>query len=306
MTKARKLRELIASPRILMAPGAYDALSAKIVEEAGFDAVYMTGYGASASRLGEPDVGYLTMTEMVEQARAFAQAVDVPVLADGDTGYGNPLNVRRTVEAYERAGVAAIQLEDQVFPKRCGHMLGRRVIPAEEMVEKIRAAAEARQDSDFVIIARSDARTVLGLEEVLRRLRLYREAGADLLFAESLESVEEMQAFNRAFPDAPTFANMIESGRTPVLTAHELEAIGYAVAVYPVGTLYTAAKAVKGYLETLRREGTPMPHLDRMLPFPAFNALVGLPAYNDLERRYAVQSAESLEEKSSKVRHAGA
>jgi 2,3-dimethylmalate lyase len=291
MKKTTRLRQRLADKKLLMAPGAYDALSAKVIQMAGFDAVYMTGYGTSASILGLPDVGLLTMTEMVEHARNIAQAVDVPVLADGDTGYGNPLNVRRTVSAYERAGVCAIQLEDQIFPKRCGHMLGRKVIPMEEMVQKIKAATDVRQDEDFVIIARTDARTTYGLEEALRRGRAYRDAGADVIFIESPEGVAELKAINEAFPDTPTLANMVEGGRTPMLPADELETLGFALAIYPIGPLYAATKAIKDYLSELKAAGTTADWIDRMVSFEDFNQLIGLPEYNRLEERYKVRES---------------
>ncbi|MCC2653935.1 MAG: putative methylisocitrate lyase [Microvirga sp.] len=288
MKKTTRLKQLLTDEKLLMAPGAYDVLSAKVVQMAGFDAVYMTGYGTSASILGQPDVGLLTMNEMVEHARNIAQAVDIPVLADGDTGYGNPLNIRRTVSEYERAGVCAIQLEDQVFPKRCGHMLGRKVIAMEEMVQKIKAATDARQDEDFVIIARTDARTNYGLEEALRRGKAYEEAGADVLFIESPESVDELRQINEAFPNTPTLANMIEGGRTPFLPVSELEALGFGIALYPTGPLYAAAKAVKGYVEELKTAGTTAGKVQDMIAFEEFNQLIGLPEYNRLEERYKV------------------
>jgi carboxyvinyl-carboxyphosphonate phosphorylmutase len=288
MKKTTRLKQLLTDEKLLMAPGAYDVLSAKVIQMAGFDAVYMTGYGTSASILGQPDVGLLTMNEMVEHARNIAQAVDVPVLADGDTGYGNPLNIRRTVREYERAGVCAIQLEDQVFPKRCGHMLGRKVIAMEEMVQKIKAATDARQDQDFVIIARTDARTNYGLEEALRRGQAYREAGADVIFIESPESVDELRRINEALPSTPTLANMIEGGRTPFLPAAELEALGFGIALYPTGPLYAAAKAVKGYVEELKTAGTTAAKVQDMIAFEEFNQLIGLPEYNRLEERYRV------------------
>ncbi len=286
MRKTTRLRQRLHARNLLQAPGAFDVLSARIIAMAGFEAVYMTGYGTSASVIGQPDVGLLTMSEMAERARNIAAAVEVPVIADGDTGFGNPLNVRRTVQAYEAAGAAAIQLEDQVFPKRCGHMLGRRVIPAEEMVQKIRAAVEARQDPDFVIIARTDARTSLGLEEALRRGRLYAEAGADLLFIESPESLDELRQIPAAFPGTPTLANMIEGGRTPFLPAAELNALGFALALYPTGPLYAAAKAVTAYAETLKASGTT--EGADIIRFEAFNTLIGLPDYTRLEQHYAV------------------
>lgn len=289
MKKTTRLRQLLTDEKLLIAPGAYDVLSAKVIQMAGFDAVYMTGYGTSASILGQPDVGLLTMNEMVEHARNIAQAVDIPVLADGDTGYGNPLNVRRTVNAYERAGVCAIQLEDQVFPKRCGHMLGRKVIAMEEMVQKIKAATDVRQDEDFVIIARTDARTNYGLEEALRRGQAYRDAGADVIFIESPEGVEELKAINEAFPGTSTLANVVEGGRTPMLPAEELETLGFALAIYPIGPLYAATKAVKDYLAELKAAGTAMDWIDHMISFEDFNQLIGLPEYNRLEERYKVQ-----------------
>ena len=244
------------------------------MKQAGFDGVYFTGYGQSASCLGAPDVGLMTMTEMAERAARTAAALTVPLVCDGDTGFGNGVNVVRTVREYERAGAAAIQLEDQTFPKKCGHMTGRQVIPAEEMAEKLRAAAAARRDPDFLIIARTDARTTLGLEEAIRRARLYAEAGADLLFVESLESPEEMREVNRRLP-LPTVANMVEGGRSPALTAAEL---------FPVASVYAAAWAVRGLADTLRRTGTTVGWSGQMMDFADFNRLVGLEGVRKLER----------------------
>lgn len=288
MRKTTRLKQLLNDKCLLVAPGAYDVLSAKIIEKTGFQAVYMTGYGTSASILGEPDVGLLTMGEMAIHAANIANAVDVPVLADGDTGYGNPLNIRRTIREYEKAGVCAIQLEDQVFPKRCGHMLGRKVIPMEEMVQKIKAATDARQDDDFVIIARTDARTTFGLAEALRRGKAYEEAGADVIFIESPEGVEELETINKTFPDTPTLANMIEGGRTPVLPTDELERLGFRIAIYPTGPLYAAAKAVQGYMTELKQTKTTAGKVKDMITFEEFNQLIGLAQYNRLEERYAV------------------
>jgi 2,3-dimethylmalate lyase len=288
MRKTSHLKQLLTDKKLLLAPGAYDVLSARIAELAGFGAVYMTGYGTSASVLGQPDVGLLTMAEMAERARNIAGVVQVPLIADADTGFGNALNVAWTVRAYERAGAAAIQLEDQVFPKRCGHMLGRRVIPVEEMVQKIKAAVDAREDDDFVIIARTDARTTLGLGEALSRGKAYEEAGADVLFIESPENEDELRRINESFPDTPTLANMIEGGRTPFLPAADLEALGFGVAIYPTGPLYAAAKAVKGYVEELRTAGTTTRKLQDMIAFEEFNQLIGLPEYNRMEERYAL------------------
>lgn len=289
MKKTTLLKKLLKDKEILLAPGAYDVLSGKIIEKSGFKAVYMTGYGTSASVLGQPDVGLLTMSEMVERARNLAEAVDVPVLADGDTGYGNPLNVIRTVREYEKAGVCAIQLEDQVFPKRCGHMLGRKVIPKDEMVQKIKAAVDTRRDDDFVIIARTDARTNHGLEEALERGKAYEEAGADLLFIESPESIEEMRLINKAFPDTPTLANMLEGGRTPIPSSGDLEAMGYGIAIYCTGPLYAAALAVRQYMDHLKNKKTTSDFMDHLIAFPEFNSFIGLDEYNARGKKYDVK-----------------
>ncbi len=211
---ARRLRELLAGAEPIVAPGAYDGLSARLVEQAGFPAVYMTGFGASASLLGRPDVGLLSFGEMAGHARRLVQAVEVPVIADADDGYGNPLNVVRTVREYEAAGVAALHIEDQVSPKRCGHMEGKEVIAASEMVEKVRAAVEARRSPELVIIARTDARALEGLDGALERARRYRDAGADMLFVEAPESEEEVALVAEAFPDTPLLFNWVEGGRT--------------------------------------------------------------------------------------------
>ena len=292
MKKTTQLRQLLAARELLVAPGAYDMLSAKIIEACGFGAVYMTGYGQSASVLGQPDVGLLTMSEMVRRAADMAEAVNVPILADGDTGYGNPLNVIRTVREYEKAGVCAIQLEDQVFPKKCGHMLGRKVVPAQEMVQKIKAACDTRRDEDFVIIARTDARTTQGLDAALERAALYKEAGADLLFVESPESVEEMAAINKAFPEAFTLANMLEGGRTPtpMPTVAEMEAMGYNIAIYCTGPLYAAAKAVRGYMEALKKDGTTKNIWGDLLTFEEFNKFIGLPRTTTPKKRSTLRA----------------
>ena len=286
MRKTTQLKQLLKAKKLLVAPGAYDVLSAKIIEKAGFEAVYMTGYGTSASVLGEPDVGLLTLSEMVKRAGDIANAVEVPVIADGDTGFGNPLNVRRTVREYEKAGACAIQLEDQVAPKRCGHMLGRDVIAMEEMVQKIKAAADTRQDDDFVIIARTDARTNYGLDEALRRGKAYQKAGADVLFIESPESVDELRKINETFPDTPTLANMIEGGRTPLPSLDELEKLGFGIAIFPLGPLYAAAKAVSAYVDELKTAKSTASKVKDMITFEDFNRLIGLPEYNKLEERY--------------------
>jgi carboxyvinyl-carboxyphosphonate phosphorylmutase len=285
-TPAARLRLLLAGPEIVQAPGAYDALSARIVEAAGFPVVYMTGFGSSAGLLGRPDVGLLSAAEMVENARRMAAAIAVPLVADADTGYGNPLNVMRTVEMYEAAGVAGIHIEDQVAPKRCGHMEGKQVVPAEEMVEKLRAAVRARRDPDFVIIARTDARAVLGLDEALRRARLYAEAGADVLFVEAPESEEECAAVARAFPGTPLLFNWADSGKTPPMPLERLRALGYRLVIYPISTLLAATRAMQQVVATIARDGTPRSYTDRMLTFGEFNEFIGLPAVRALEQEF--------------------
>jgi len=293
MEARKRLRELVDAKEILFLPGAYDALSARLAEAAGFPCVYMTGYGQSASKLGAPDVGLMTMSEMVERAKDMCAAVSVPVICDGDTGFGNVVNLVRTVREYERAGAAAIQLEDQTTPKKCGHMLGRQVVDAEEMVNKIRAAAAARQDPDFLIIARTDARTNHGVEEAIRRARLYEQAGADIIFGESLESVEEMRMVNEAIAK-PTIANMVETGRTPLLTAAQLQEIGYDMVVFPISALFVAAKAVYDMLMDLRANGTTRNCLDEMMSFSQFNDFIGLPLVRELEENRFDSVAKKL------------
>lgn len=282
MIDRAKFRALAEAKDILVLPGAYDALSAKLAEAAGFDAVYMTGYGQSASKLGAPDVGLMTMSEMAERAKDMCAAVSIPVVCDGDTGFGNVVNLVRTVREYERAGAAAIQLEDQTMPKKCGHMLGRQVVDAEEMVNKLRAAAAARRDPNFLIIARTDARTNHGIDEAIRRARLYEQAGADVIFVESLESIEEMRMVNQAV-SKPTIANMVEGGRTPYLTAQELQDLGYRLVVFPVSTLYAAMQSVLSVLGELKSTGTVELSPGKMVNFTQFNELIGLPQERRLE-----------------------
>ncbi len=281
----KRFKELVEAKEILQLPGAYDALSAKIVEAAGFQGVYMTGYGQAASKLGQPDVGLMTMTEMVERAGDMVMAVDIPVVCDADTGFGNNVNIVRTIREYERLGAAAIQLEDQTMPKKCGHMLGREVIDAQDMVMKLKAAVATRTDPDFLIIARTDARTNYGIDEAIRRGKLYAEAGADIVFVESVESVEEMRRVNREIP-ARTIANMVETGRTPFLTAQELQDVGYDLVVYPISSLFVAAKSIYDMLLDLKANGTTKNCLDKMMSFSQFNDFIGLPLVRELEANH--------------------
>ncbi len=281
-----RLRELLARPRLLLAPGAWDPLSARVVEAAGFEAVYVTGSGVSVGHLGLPDIGLATMTEMVEQIRRITATIGIPVIADADTGYGNALNVRRTVREYEAAGVAALHLEDQEFPKRCGHLDGKRVIPAETMVARIRAACEARRDADLVIIARTDARAVLGLDEAVRRADAYRAAGADVLFVEAPVGETEVEAVARALAGTPLLLNLGGGGKTPMLPAPRLEALGFRIAIYPGDLQKAAIRAMCDVAAVLAREGSTVAMAERMVSFEERFELVGLARFRDLEARY--------------------
>ncbi len=286
MNSRKQLKQLFQSGKLIVAPGAHDALTAKIVGKVGFDAVYMTGYGQSASHLGEPDAGLMTMSEMVMRANTFVEAAGVPVIADADTGFGNAINVIRTIREYEKAGVAVIQLEDQVMPKKCGHMTGRQVISKDEMVGKIKAAVDARIDPDFMIMARTDARTVHGIEEALERGVAYQEAGADIIFIESPESEEEMKKINEAI-SVYTLANMVEGGRTPLVPNDKLAAMGYNLVIYPTASTYVTTKAMLDLMEGLKKDGTTATMIDKMIPFPQFNDLIGLPRIREIEAKYA-------------------
>jgi len=281
-----RLRELLAGPGPVLAPGAYDALSARLVEAAGFDAAYMTGFGTTATLLGMPDVGLLTATEMVDNAARMARAIDVPLISDADTGYGNAINVVRTVQEFERAGVAAIHLEDQVAPKRCGHMSGKQVVAVSEMTEKLQAAVAARQNPDFVLIARTDARAVEGLDAALERAAAYRDAGADVLFVEAPQSEDEIVAVAEAFPDVPLLFNWVERGMTPMLPLERIAELGFSLVLYPIGTLLAATAGIRAFLETLRAEGTPASTLPGLPTFDGFTDLIGLPEIRELEARF--------------------
>jgi len=284
---AARLRALLASGQTIVAPGAFDPLAARLVEEAGFPAVYMTGFGTSAALLGRPDVGLLTMTEMAGNAGRIADCVDIPVIADADTGYGNALNVIRTVGAYEAAGVAGIHIEDQVAPKKCGHMDGKLVIPAEEMAAKVRAAVEARSQPEFVIIARTDARAVEGLDRALARARLYADAGADVLFIEALLSEAEVEQAALAFPDVPLLFNWAEGGKTPPVSLARLTELGYRIVIFPIGTLLAATAAMRAVLAEIARAGTPAAALAGLPSFAEFTDFIGLPQVREAEQRYA-------------------
>jgi carboxyvinyl-carboxyphosphonate phosphorylmutase len=282
----RAFRERLAGGEPVLAPGAYDALSARLIEAAGFAAVYMTGFGTTASLIGRPDVGLLSGTEMIGNARRITQAVAVPVVADADTGYGNPLNVIRTVREYEAAGVAALHLEDQSMPKRCGHVTGKTLVPVEEMTAKIEAAVAARTDEDLVLIARTDARAVEGLDAALDRARCYADAGADALFIEAPTSDGEVEAVAAAFPDTPLVFNWVEGGRTPPVGLDVLAELGFALVLFPVGALLAATAGIRSLLARLRTDGTPTQALPDWPSFAEFCSFIGFDEITDLEGRF--------------------
>jgi len=287
-TPRARLRELVTAAAPLVAPGAYDALSARLIEQAGFDAVYMTGFGTTASLIGRPDVGLLSGAEMVDNARRIVSAVDVPVIADADTGYGNAINVVRTVQLYEQAGVAGIQLEDQVMPKKCGHMSGKLLIGADEMAGKVRAAVEARRDPDLLIIARTDAVAVTGVDDAIARARAFAEAGADALFVEAPTSEDDIARVATELRDvAPLVFNWAEGGRTPPLSLERIAELGFSLVIYPIGTLLAATAGIRALLATLKADGTPVAAMPGLPSFGEFTDLIGLPEIQELEQRFS-------------------
>ncbi len=264
----------------------YDALGARLVEEAGFDAVYMSGFAHAASRLGRPDVGLVTMTEMVDHARAIARAVQLPVIADADTGYGNAINVVRTVQEFEQAGVAALHLEDQVAPKRCGHLDGKQIVPMDEMVSKIRAAVAARTAPELVLVARTDAAAVEGIDAAIDRARRYRDAGVDALFVEAVTSEADIERVASELADVPLLFNWVEGGKTPPLPYDRLRELGFAIVIFPLTTLLTAMTSMRHALAQIRTVGTPTPLLEDLPSFSAFTEFIGLDEITALERRF--------------------
>lgn len=281
------LAALFEAGEMVLAPGCYDALGARLIEQAGFPAAYMTGFGSSASRLGRPDVGLMSLAEMVDNARRIVQAVDIPIIADGDTGYGNSINVIRTVREYEAAGVGAIHLEDQEMPKKCGHIEGKQVVPAAEMAAKVSAAVAARRSPAFLIIARTDARAANGLDDALTRARMYREAGADALFVEAPETIDEIETIARTFPDVPLLFNYAEGGKTPPVTHAFLRDLGFKLVIFPITLLLVATEAMRSALAQIKADGTPIELLPSLLPFADFLEFIGIREIRALEERFA-------------------
>ena len=285
MDKAKLVRRYLSEKGQLVMPGVFDALSAKIAARAGFEVIFITGYSLSATLLGEPDFGLLTQTEVVTAAQRICSVVDTPVIVDADTGYGNAINVIRTVHDLIRAGAAGMFLEDQIWPKRCGHMKGKQVIPLDEQLKKIRAAIEARSDHDFYIVARTDSRQALGLTEAIARGIAFKEAGADAIFVEAPENKGEMKEIASHVP-GPLVANMLERGVTPLMDPQELKELGFDLIVWPLAPLYSIAKSLTDVYATLRRDGSTTKILDRLMPFDDFNEIVGLEEKYSQDQKY--------------------
>ncbi len=285
MEKAKLVRRYLSEKGQLVMPGVFDALSAKIAARAGFEVIFITGYSLSATLLGEPDFGLLTQTEVVTAAQRICSVVDTPVIVDADTGYGNAINVIRTVHDLIRAGAAGMFLEDQIWPKRCGHMKGKQVIPLDEQLKKLRAAIEARSDHDFYIVARTDSRQALGLTEAIARGIAFKEAGADAIFVEAPENKGEMKEIASHVP-GPLVANMLERGVTPLMDPQELKELGFDLIVWPLAPLYSIAKSLTDVYATLRRDGSTTKILDRLMPFDDFNEIVGLEEKYSQDQKY--------------------
>jgi 2-methylisocitrate lyase-like PEP mutase family enzyme len=285
MTQASTLRRLLQAGEIIMAPGAPDSITARLVQKAGFPAVYMTGFGATASRLGTPDIGLLSQTEMTTHARDMVRAVDIPVIADADTGYGGPSNIHRTVREYLQSGVAAIHLEDQVAPKRCGQMAGIRLMDAGENVRRLACAVEARGDGDLLIIGRTDALPAAGIDEAVRRAKLYQQVGVDLVFVDGIKTVAEVEAVARAV-EGPKVVSLVDGTPAAVLTAAQLQGMGFSVVFYAVTALFTAVRAVSGALAELQRAGTSVGAASGMVSYADFTELVDLDFHKGLDDRF--------------------
>jgi 2,3-dimethylmalate lyase len=285
MEKANLIRQSLKQQGQLIMPGVYDSLSAKIAARAGFEVIFITGYSLSATLLGEPDFGLLTQTEVIAAAQRICSVVETPVIVDADTGYGNAINVIRTVQDLIRAGAAGMFLEDQVWPKRCGHMKGKQVIALEEQVKKLSAAVEAKRENDFYLVARTDARQALGLKEAIDRGVAFKAAGADAVFIEAPESKKEMREISRNVP-GPLVANMLERGVTPIMGPQELKDLGFELIVWPLAPVYSVAKTLTDVYTTLRQQGSTLAILDRLMPFDEFNQIVGLNEKYALDAKY--------------------
>ena len=270
-----KFRQLLNQPGIIQAPGAYDCLTAKLIQQAGFPVVYMTGAGTSVAQLGYPDLGLATMTDMIANAGSIADILDVPLIADADTGYGGILNIRRTIRQYERAGVAAVHIEDQEMPKRCGHLDDKKVVSVQDMVQKIRAAVDARTDDDFTIIVRTDSIAVTGWEDAMHRCEQYMKAGADALFVEALRTPEEVEQVAKNL-DIPLLYNFVESGKSPLLSAEDLEKFGFKIVIYPASALLSVTHIVEQVMAQLKETGTTAHLMDKMVTLEACFEAVGL------------------------------
>lgn len=292
MEPTSQLRKLLREPGIIMAPGAYDCLTAKIIEKAGFPAVYMTGAGTSVATLGYPDLALATMGEMAGNAADIAATVSVPVIADADTGYGGILNIQRTIRQYQRAGVAGVHIEDQEFPKRCGHLDNKRVVGIEEMAGKIRAAVDARTNDDFVIIVRTDALAVTGWDDTMRRCEAFTKAGADVLFVEAIRSPEEAERVV-ASVELPLLYNYVETGKSPLFTAGELEELGFKIVIYPASALLTVSKVVAGLMEELKHKGTTAHLVDNMISLQQCFELMGLSEMLATDEGYSADAVEA-------------
>jgi 2-methylisocitrate lyase-like PEP mutase family enzyme len=291
MSQAKRLRDLLAGDRLIVAPGVYDGITAALVGKLGFDAAYMTGAGVSASAYGLPDIGLLTLTEMAERAHMLASRLEIPLIADADTGYGSPINVIRTVQEYEHAGVAAIQLEDQVFPKRCGHIAGKDVVPAAQFERSLRAALEARSDPDTVIIARTDALAIDGVEAAVERAQRYAQLGADVIFVEAPTTVQEIERI-AAGVDAPLLLNLVPGGRTPELPHERLAELGFRIAIHPGAALNAVVRATVTALQALHETS---PEVRGRTSPEGFFDLFGLQAWNELGQRYDADAAADVE-----------
>jgi 2,3-dimethylmalate lyase len=295
MRATTKLRQMLQEPGIVAAPGAYDCLTARLIQQAGFPAVYMTGAGTSVAKLGYPDLALATASEMIANAAEIAAAVEVPFIADADTGYGSTLNVQRTIRQYERAGVAAVHIEDQEFPKRCGHLDNKRVIPTADMAQKIRAAVDARTDQDFVLIVRTDALAVTGWDDTMRRCEEYINAGADALFIEALRTPEEAEQVARTF-NLPLLYNFVETGKSPLIPVQELERLGFKLVIFPVSALLTVSKVVANLMRELRQRGTTAHLMDNMVRLEECFEIVGLSEMLAQDARYAEDEGRKTED----------